>query len=100
MKEDCVKVYLKINVIFYQKGKAQKSSQELKQQNINIKNCNRKKKDGFLKNETTFNILILIFSIRTKKASAKKIKRRFWVKPCYFFFYSVEYSSETHAKNK
>ena len=73
MKEDCVKVYLKINVIFYQKGKAQKGSQELKQQNINIKNYNRKKKDGILKNETTFNILILIFSIRTKKASAKKI---------------------------
>ena len=49
MKEDCVKVYLKINVIFYQKGKAQKSSQELKQQNINIKNYNRKKSMDFLK---------------------------------------------------
>ena len=45
---DCIKFCLKINAIFYKKSKAQKGSQELKQQNINFKIYNRKKMMDFI----------------------------------------------------
>ena len=45
--------------------------------------------DGFHKEVAMFNILIYIFSIRKKKASAKNRKRRFCVKPCYLTLYFI-----------